>query len=90
MAISFPFFKPTPDSLVRRLQDLPPTPKILHSLRRLVAAPDTTIETIAGVLQMEPGLSARVVRMANSTQFGGSVRVDSIMEAYQSNGSGLT
>lgn len=83
MALSFPFFKPTPESLVKRLQDLPPTPKILHSLRRLVTAPDTTIETIAGVLQLEPGLSARVVRMANSTQFGGNVRVDSIMEAIQ-------
>jgi HD-like signal output (HDOD) protein len=83
VAISFPFFKPTPDSLVRRLQDLPPTPKILHTLRRLVDAPDTTIEAIAGVLQMEPGLSARVVRIANSTQFCGSVRVDTIMEAIQ-------
>ena len=83
MALSFPFFKPSAETLVRRLQDLPPTPKILHTLRRLVDAPDTTIDRIAGVLQLEPGLSARVVRMANSTQFGGSARVDSIMEAIQ-------
>lgn len=83
MIISLPFFKTTPEALVRRLQDLPPTPKVLHTLRRLVQAPDTTLDSIAGVLQLEPGLSARVVRMANSTQFGGSARVETIMEAIQ-------
>lgn len=78
-----PFFKPTPDSLVKRLQDLPLTPKILHTLRGLVNVPDTTLESITGVLQLEPGLSGRVVKMANSTHFGGRMRVDTIMEAIQ-------
>jgi HD-like signal output (HDOD) protein len=84
VAISLPFFKPTPETLVKRLKDdLPPAPKILHTLGRLIAAPDTSLEKIAGVLRLEPGLSARVVRMANSTHFGSSVPVDSIMEAIQ-------
>lgn len=83
MLISLPFFKPTPESLVKKLQDLPPAPKILQTLQKLVADPETTIEKIAGVIKLEPGLSARVVRMANSTQFGGRTPVETIMEAIQ-------
>jgi len=81
--ISLPFFKPTPHSLVKRLHDLPPAPKILQTLQRLVADPNTSLEKIAAVIKLEPGLSARVVRMANSTQFGGRTQVESIMEAIQ-------
>jgi HD-like signal output (HDOD) protein len=81
--LSLPFFKPTPEALVKRLHDLPPPPKILHSLQRLIAREETTIGTIAGVIKLEPGLSARVVRMANSAHFGGRTQVESIMEAVQ-------
>ncbi len=69
--------------LVRRLDDLPPAPKVLHSLQRLIAAPNSSIEKIAEVVRLEPGLSARVVRMANSAHFGRGAQVDSIMESIQ-------
>ena len=68
---------------MRRLDDLPPAPKVLHSLQRLIAAPNSTIEKIAEVVRLEPGLSARVVRMANSAHFGRGAQVESIMEAIQ-------
>jgi HD-like signal output (HDOD) protein len=80
---TLPFFKPTPESLVKRLQDLPPAPRILHALQREMAHEDTTLESVADIIKLEPGLSARVVRMANSTHFGGRTRVDTIMEAIQ-------
>lgn len=85
MLLTFPFFKsaPTPEMLVRRLEDLPPAPKVLHTLQRLIAAPETSLEKIAEVVKLEPGLSARVVRMANSVQFGRGASVESIMEAIQ-------
>jgi HD-like signal output (HDOD) protein len=83
VSLLLPFFKPTPESLVKRLHDLPPPPKILHSLQRLMAREDTTLERIADVIKLEPGLSARVVRMANSTHFGGRTQVETIMEAIQ-------
>ena len=70
MLSSLPFFKPTPESLVRKLVDLPPAPKVLHTLQRILLKEDTTIEDIAEVVRLEPGLSARVVRMAKSVHFG--------------------
>jgi len=78
-----PFFKPTPESLVRRLDGLPAAPKVLQSLQRLLASETTSIDSIAEVLKLEPGLSARVVRMARSVQFGRSTEIDSIAEAIQ-------
>jgi HD-like signal output (HDOD) protein len=83
VAFTLPFLKPSPASLVKQVKDLPPAPKVLLTLRRLLAQADTTIESIADVINVEPGLSARVVRMANSTHFGGRTRVESVMEAIQ-------
>lgn len=66
-----------------QLHDLPPAPKVLHTLQRLIAIPTTTIERLADVVTLEPGLSARVVRMANSAHFSRGTRVETIAEAIQ-------
>ena len=68
---------------MRGLRDLPPAPKVLRSLQGLLARSDTTLQQIADMLQLEPGLSARVVRMASSMHFGQGVKVDNAMEAIQ-------
>lgn len=69
---------------MKHLKELPPAPKVLLTLRRVLAEADTTIESIANVINLEPGLSARVVRMANSAHFGGGrARVESVMEGIQ-------
>ena len=77
------FFRPTAETLVRRLKNLPPAPKVLHKLQRLLAKPDASLDQIAEVIAMEPGLSARVVKMAQSTEFGRGAQVDTIVEAVQ-------
>lgn len=68
---------------MRRLQDLPPEPRVLLTLKRLLAEPTTPLERIAAVVALEPGLSARVVKMANSVHFSRGLAVDNIMEAIQ-------
>lgn len=83
MLLSFPFSKPTPESLVKRLVDLPPAPKVLHTLQRILQSEDTCIDDIADVVRLEPGLSARVVRMAKSVHFSNGAQVDTIVEAIQ-------
>jgi len=83
VAFFLPFLKPSAESLVRQLQDLPPAPRVLFTLRRLLAEHETTIETLADVVNLEPGLSARVVRMANSAHFGGRTPVESVKEGIQ-------
>jgi len=80
---SLPFFKPTPEKLVRQLKDLPPAPKVLHRIQKLVRQEDCSLEMVSELIRMEPGLSARVVQMSNSTKFGGASRVSDIMEGIQ-------
>jgi len=83
VAFSIPFLKPSAESLVKQLKDLPPAPKVLLTLRRLLKHPETTIGSVADVVNLEPGLSARVVQMANSAHFGGRTRVESVKEGIQ-------
>lgn len=68
---------------MKQLKDLPPAPKVLLTLRRLLGQHETTIEAIAEVVNLEPGLSARVVKMANSAHFGGRTPVESVKEGIQ-------
>lgn len=74
---------PSPDVLVRELDDLPPTPRVLQSLQRLIADPDSMLVDMGDLVALEPGLSARVVRIANSAFFRRGVKVDNILEAIQ-------
>ncbi|HVU25986.1 MAG TPA: HDOD domain-containing protein [Opitutus sp.] len=83
MPLMLPFFKPTPEALVRRLTDLPPAPKVLQRLQRMLVAPNTLVEQLAELVALEPGLSARVVKMANSVHFGRGEPADTIFEAIQ-------
>lgn len=76
-------FKTTPASLVKQLRDLPPAPKVLHKLQRLMADPRMTMAAIADVIAMEPGLSARVVQVANSSHFNRGAKVETAMEGIQ-------
>jgi HD-like signal output (HDOD) protein len=80
----FELFKATPESLVREIKDLPPPPKILQKLQGLIDSPDSSLESISKLIGMEPGLSARVVQMANSAHFSrGAAKVEAPMEALQ-------
>jgi HD-like signal output (HDOD) protein len=80
---ALPFLHTSPEALVRKLTDLPPAPKVLHKLERLLASPEASLDQIAEVLRIEPGLSAKVVRMANSAHFGRGQPVTNINESIQ-------
>ncbi len=80
---SFQFSKPTPENLVRQLKELPPTPMVLHKLQTVIRSPDASMDQIAEMVVLEPGLAARMVRMAKSAQFGGGTQVGNVMEAIQ-------
>jgi len=74
---------PAPELLVRELDDLPPTPRVLQSLQRMIADPDAMLVDMGDMVALEPGLSARVVRIANSAVFRRGAKVDNILEAIQ-------
>lgn len=65
------------------MRDLPQAPKVLHKLQQLVNSSDASLDEVAAVVQLEPGLAARVVKMAHSAHFGRGMPTTTIMEAIQ-------
>lgn len=51
--------------------DLPPLPEILLKLQNLINDPDSELEEIARLIETEPVLSGRLIKLSNSVLYGG-------------------
>ena len=58
-------------ALVEEKGDLPPLSEILINLGRKVNDPNCDILEISAIIETEPVLSGRLIRLANSVLFGG-------------------
>lgn len=66
---------------IRRLQDLPPLPRVADPLLRELVSGDAAIGPLADLISTEPALTARVIGVANTAYFGGSRKVFSVQAA---------
>src|SRR5580658_8780933 len=60
---------------------LPTPPGVALALLRLTGTEGTTTDQIAGVLETDPALVGRVLKLANSVVLGGQKQVGSAREA---------
>lgn len=60
---------------------LPPLPRALGELMRLLQAEDSSPKEIAAKIALEPASTVRVLKMANSPYFGGRGRVSTVSHA---------
>lgn len=60
---------------------IPPLPKVAHTLISLFNDPDATVQEIGGVLRLDPALSLRLLKVANSPLFGQRSHVSSVERA---------
>lgn len=56
-------------------------PEVFYRLRETVESPDSTFEEIGELIALDPGLSARLLRIVNSAFYGFPSRIDSIPHA---------
>lgn len=68
----------TPEGLAHEVTDLVSLPDIYVKLRNLLNDPDHGLADIADVIKVDPGLTSRILRVANSALYGLSARVESI------------
>jgi HD-like signal output (HDOD) protein len=68
-------------SVVSRIDALPVGPKIHAQIRAALQSPDYTVEQLAGIVERDPPLCGRLLRLVNSGLFGFSARVTSIRAA---------
>ena len=69
---------PTPRALVDSVLQLISPPEIYPRLQQTIGDPMHTREQVAGVIGFDPGLSARVLRIANSSCYGFTREIDCI------------
>lgn len=71
----------TQDQILAGLKDLPPLPAVVQELMASLGEDTLSAEAIASKLSRDPGLSAKTLRMANSSFYGRSRQVGSVQEA---------
>lgn len=71
------------DRLVSSASQLYSLPDIYFKVRGIVNDPDSQLSDLSNVLSNDPGLSARLLKMANSAFFGMQSQVDTISRAVK-------
>lgn len=71
----------TIEEVCRRALTLPCSPALLPRLIELLQRPDTDIEDLARLIQLDTVLASATVRMANSVYFSGGTGAETVAEA---------
>ena len=66
---------------IKAVQDLPPMPKVLFKIQKLLLDPNSDVEQIAGYIETDQALAAKVLKMANSPFYGMTGKVSTIQHA---------
>jgi HD-like signal output (HDOD) protein/uncharacterized protein YlaI len=67
--------------IVKRINDLPPMPKVMIKAREIMADPNSSFKDIAKVIETDQAIAAKVLKVANSAYYGLSGMVSSIHQA---------
>ena len=67
--------------ILRTVKDIPPMPQTTFKAHELIKDPNTNFEDLARVLETDPAIATRVLRMANSPYYGMSGTVSSLKHA---------
>ncbi|WP_245232498.1 HDOD domain-containing protein [Thiorhodococcus minor] len=71
----------TKGDLLERLDELPSLPAVYHRVRQTLENPDGSLETVAAIIEADPALAARLLRVANSALYGLATKVDTVLRA---------
>ncbi len=67
--------------LQRRVKDVPALPQVVYHVLSLFGQTETSTAQIAKIISLDPGLTARVLRMVNSSAYGFQRQITSIQHA---------
>ena len=64
-----------------QIRDLPTLPVVMHKLSAAVRDPKADARSIARLIEDDPAIMARILKVVNSSLYGGDVKVQSIQHA---------
>ena len=73
--------RPDLEDLVLRVKDLPVVPAIAQKLFETLEDPDVSIDRVEGLIEKDPGLVARVLKVVNSSFYGYGGKIGTVKEA---------
>lgn len=73
--------KDIPDPIMTEVSSFPSMPQAAIKLREVLAKEEVSTDEIEGILRHDPGLSANVLRVANSPFFGVAKKVETLKHA---------
>lgn len=68
-------------TIIKSMGELPPSPVVATKLLELLAKPDLKIRELANAVSLDPVISARLMRMANSAMYGQQKQINSVDRA---------
>jgi HD-like signal output (HDOD) protein len=71
------------EGLIRRPGAIPSLPMVYHHIQRVVNDPDSNIEKIVEIVGEDPGLTVRLLRLANSSFYGFPQQIYTLDEAVR-------
>ena len=67
--------------IIERIESLPAVPMAMSRMAQVLNDPDSGIMDVVEIVKFEPGLTASILKMANSAYFGGIQSVGSVHDA---------
>ena len=64
--------------LIRGINDLPTLPNVMLRIKQALTDDAVTIQALSEIIEKDPSLTSKVLRLANSSYYGLSYRVDTI------------
>jgi putative nucleotidyltransferase with HDIG domain len=69
--------------LLGRVQKIPSLPQLYVETMEALDSPDAAIDTLAGLIGQDPGMTAKILQIVNSAFFGAGRRICAVKEAIQ-------
>ncbi len=66
------------DQIIARLDSIPKMPAMVVKVTQMLNDPEVSFKALADVLQYDPGLTANILRLANSAYFGFASKINSV------------
>ena len=68
-------------SIIASIKDLPPMPQVVIKIQQLIADLNSDTSKLAGIIESDQAIAAKVLKMANSAFYGMSGKISSIHQA---------
>ena len=67
--------------IVQNIKDLPPMPQVVIKIQHLISDENSDTTKLAGIIESDQAIAAKVLKMANSAFYGMSGRISTIRQA---------